>query len=658
MVAQLITSPELDPAEVAETLFSRLDNGEDLDRSDVLRLSRALMTIHGRRFPRQGGYTAKKELEHVAKDNMPNTYDPALKLPPTSAQLDRMQSGVRFEEEIGQRLAGIPGVVVIDEVVDADGNRTEDGKRAKEEATFAAYTDPSVRMVFNARMGGRFSELVSEFLGFPVDDEYRVSEPDAIDFGRMMPNGLRAMRFIDVKWHKVTTGKSEPKPLEISELDDPFYGSGFFEGFQGQLQKVDWMQLSHYYRHGASLHVVDQADSYIGGVIGKEEKVVWAPLNEERYMYYHASEDRRMRTSVLDIYDVAFADSVEIIENAIARDIDPRVPNLTFSEWTGECKEGPWRDVCLRELQENYEGGHITLLPGVTSMNRDKFYAAGILSTADLARRDYGDEIKGLKDTDKYIAQARVEMSGRVAIVDYFPDEPTNGQVTLDLAGIEVDFDYEADHVLYQRGVLVTDRTGMLPQELVGVHTFDDFTGTDEGEAQVFVDWWALMKRLEEEAAFLGKTIAFYHYSHYERTQDKRLVEKHAGVPGIPTLGELLDWYTDRNGRGPSNVVDLYEVCKKQLVWPTKSHSIKDLAKHVGFSWRGEGDQNGAESMVWYRSAVNDEDEAVREKFIAMLRTYNTDDVTAQLVLREFIVDGCVNGTFPRAQRLEAPAPA
>jgi predicted RecB family nuclease len=610
-------------ADLAQETADTTTAQENLTRDEIVAVSRAFLAARDIKHSRQGGYSAKTMPHLLAIDNMPNTYPPELKIDYSSAQLDRMNSGNLFEDEIGDALRGVPGVVVIDEERDENGDRTVEGKNRKEEATFSAYLDPKVNFIFNARMGGRFSELVSEHVGQPLDDEDRVSEPDAIELGPIMGNGLRAMRFVDVKWHKSTDGKT-PKMYPVSQLTTPTWETSIEEQFTGNPQLGDLMQLSHYYRHGQSLGLVDDDASLWGAVIGKESVLLWARLDAANYQKPDPDTGKRRHTSALAYYDRRFRQALEVLDNALARDIDPTIPALTGPEWCGDVQESQWKAVVYQEVKDFGDGGHITLLPGITPDRAKPLYDAGIFDIGTLAALHPESEVEGVNDLAKYIYQARVT---------YFDQVARNIDVEfvhVDRADIEVDFDYETDHVVYQRGVRVLERTeaDSEPQ----MTTYDDFTGTDAGELEVFIKMWSQFEDLVAEAVATDRTIRFYHYTHFEKTQDARLAEKYAGTPGVPTVAEVEQFY------GSEVCVDLYQVLKSELVWPTKSHSIKDVAPYVGFAWRDET-PGGAESMVWYRTVLSTEDADLRAELILRGQVYNEDDVHAQAALRDWVCD-------------------
>jgi len=588
--------------------------------------------VHGR----QGGYLAKRNSSEVELDNMPNTYPPELKAPLSVFTQSIMAAGNEFEDKIGGLLAQLnPSgdvVILVEEGRTADGERTEEGKRKKEEQTWAAYRDPKVRFVFNARMGSRFEELVSEYFGEPITDLDRVSEPDAIEFGELMANGLRAMRFIDVKWHRVTSGSSTAKMYPTSPLSSPFFPGELnnLEEFTGALHASDFMQLAHYYRHGESLRLVDGDESLWGAVIGKEEKLVWSRLDRATFMKYDSAIGKRRKQSPLEMYDAGFAHGLAIVDNALARDLDPTVPRLNQPEWRSELKESPWREVIVAELTGYGDGGHITLLPGITPDRARPYYAAGITSIGDLARLEAYGTLDGVKDLATAVFQARVFKAGKVCRA------PGVEKVNLSRASFEYDFDYETttgdDGLVYMRGIRTRSYSRRNGQVAVRTRMqwFDDYTETSDGELNAYREFWSFVTEAIRKAKRARKSVKFFHYTQFEKHQDMRLSRKYAGQPGVPTVEEVEDFYSS------SLVVDMYEVLSRMLVWPTRTHSIKDLAKWARFSWRG--DQVGGDlSMIWYQNVVGHPDPQVRAENLSILREYNEDDVAAQTHLRDWI---------------------
>lgn len=585
---------------------------------------------------RQGGYLSKTCGEQIAKDNMPITYPVDLQEPVSAFMQDLFDGGNDFEDRIGELLqARVPAgeLAFIVEAKDADGERTKDGKRTKEEDTFAAYLDPNVRVIFNARIGPRFEELVSEHLGYEVVDHDRISEPDIIELGEVMEHGLRAMRFIDVKWHKITSGKSvNPKSFWYSDLDAPYLDSRVDRrDFYGTVHNEDWRQLAHYYRHARKLGLAKPESD--GGawaaVIGKEEIAVWADLDQ--ISFQQSVDGKRVTRTALDIYDTDYRRALAIVDNAMARDTDKSIEPLTFPELKTDCSECPWRKVCKAELEAFGQGGHITLLPGITPTRAKPLYEQGIRDVVTLASQD-----PTLEDVPaEFVYTARVALDGRAHLA------LDTDALDLPRADFEIDFDCESEKTVYMWGVRVNDTlTGTVTE-----HMFDDYTGTEDGERNVFTAVWKFFQDLASAAVAQGRTVRFYHYTAYERTQMHALAGKYAGQPGVPTQDAVLAFFDDSG-----TVVDLYGVLAKQVVWPTISHSIKKLAVFAGFAWRDET-PGGDMSMLWYRAACSDPDDSVRVENKIRLRRYNFDDVAAQAHLRTWVT----STHLPHVTELAAP---
>jgi predicted RecB family nuclease len=67
-------------------------------------------------------------------------------------------------------------------------------------------------------------------------------------------------------------------------------------------------------------------------------------------------------------------------------------------------------------------------------------------------------------------------------------------------------------------------------------------------------------------------------------------------------------------------------------MWPTRDHSIKTLAKGLGFKWRDDN-PSGAASIEWFDQWVRTGDPAIRQRIL----DYNEDDCRATRVLLDGI---------------------
>jgi len=66
--------------------------------------------------------------------------------------------------------------------------------------------------------------------------------------------------------------------------------------------------------------------------------------------------------------------------------------------------------------------------------------------------------------------------------------------------------------------------------------------------------------------------------------------------------------------------------------WPTNDHSIKTLAKYLGFNWRDKN-PSGAASIEWYGRWIEGKDLAIKKRIL----DYNEDDCRATRVLLDGI---------------------
>jgi predicted RecB family nuclease len=71
---------------------------------------------------------------------------------------------------------------------------------------------------------------------------------------------------------------------------------------------------------------------------------------------------------------------------------------------------------------------------------------------------------------------------------------------------------------------------------------------------------------------------------------------------------------------------------KKATEWPTRDHSIKTLAKFLGFSWR-DTHPSGAASIEWFDRWIHTRDATVKQRIL----DYNEDDCVATRVVLDGI---------------------
>lgn len=139
---------------------------------------------------------------------------------------------------------------------------------------------------------------------------------------------------------------------------------------------------------------------------------------------------------------------------------------------------------------------------------------------------------------------------------------------------------------------------------------------TPEAERQAFADAYTY---LTSRAG-----VAIYYYSKYERTIYRKLQRKFPDVCSEAEIEELFN---------PLKSIDLYfDVVFRATEWPTRDHSIKTLAKYLGFGWR-DVHPSGAASIEWFDRWCRSGDRQVRQRIL----DYNEDDCRATRVLLDGI---------------------
>ncbi len=283
--------------------------------------------------------------------------------------------------------------------------------------------------------------------------------------------------------------------------------------------------------------------------------------------------------------------------------------------YAGVCKLCHWYGACVARLSEDDD---LTLIPELGRAKRDVMMdrVASIKELADANPEGFLAGKKtifpgiGPQSLEKFHARARLIAAGK----DGRPY--LRAPVKLPSSERELFFDIEVDpmrDVCYLHGFV--ERIGGDNESERFVYFFAEEPSA-EAEQQAFADAWAYM----QESA----PCAIYYYSKYERTQYRTLREKYPEVCSEEELEALYD---------PTHAVDLYyDVVMKATVWPTRDHSIKTLAKYLGFVWRDKH-PSGTASIEWFHRWIESGDPAIRQRIL----DYNEDDCRATRVLLDGI---------------------
>jgi predicted RecB family nuclease len=251
----------------------------------------------------------------------------------------------------------------------------------------------------------------------------------------------------------------------------------------------------------------------------------------------------------------------------------------------------------------------LTLLPELGRAKRDALMTA-FPTVKDFANGNVAAHIRGGKTAFQGIGPDTLRKLQERAQIKASNGSPyTRKPLVFPQAGLELFFDVETDpmqDVCYLHGFVV--RAG-------AAERYVPFFADDKSqEEQAFRDAWDLIRR--------SQPCALYYYSPYERTTFRHLQEQYPNVCSRQDIDDLF---------ASARSVDLYTgMVKPYTEWPTKDHSVKTLAKYLGFQWR-DTNPSGAASIEWFSQWQKDRDPTQKQRIL----DYNEDDCIAMRVLLE-----------------------
>ncbi|HEY0027420.1 MAG TPA: TM0106 family RecB-like putative nuclease [Allosphingosinicella sp.] len=282
----------------------------------------------------------------------------------------------------------------------------------------------------------------------------------------------------------------------------------------------------------------------------------------------------------------------------------------TLGALASTCGLCHWRTLCKRELEA---AGDLTLIPTLGRALRDRM-ARNLGSISEFAAIDPESLVVGAKTVFRGLGADRLRLLHTRARLLTQPDAKPflRAPVELPARPVELFFDIEADPM----------------RDIVYLHGFIERVDRDPA-TEVFTGFYADKPTLDHERQAFADAIAFmdsrpdsviFYYSKYERTMYRKLQAKY---PDVCTAEQIEALFTMPRS------VDLYfDVVTRATEWPTRNHSIKTLAKYLGFAWR-DTDPSGAASIEWYHRWVESGDRAIKQRIL----DYNEDDCRATIVL-------------------------
>ena len=342
------------------------------------------------------------------------------------------------------------------------------------------------------------------------------------------------------------------------------------------------------------------------GLCGSRKPFVWDIHKDEISYDLDEPQGKRNPVTIWSLYQKTLTQARLIVSRS----------EKTRPAYSAACKLCHWYSACLGELESTDD---LTLLPDVGRSKRDVMVEQ-IPTLTDLAATDVDSLISGEKTVFPGIGSDTLHKLQARATLIKSPDTGPylTTAISLPSAETELFFDIEVDPMrdfCYLHG-FVERRTGDNSTERY-VPFFADSVNPEE-EQHAFSEAWQYIAD--------HQPCVVYYYSKYERTIWRKLQSRYPNVCSKDDIEQMFD---------PNQSVDLYfDVIKKATEWPTRDHSIKTLAKFLGFTWR-DTHPSGAASIEWFDRWVRTGDTAVKQRIL----DYNEDDCVATRVVLDRIRD-------------------
>jgi predicted RecB family nuclease len=278
------------------------------------------------------------------------------------------------------------------------------------------------------------------------------------------------------------------------------------------------------------------------------------------------------------------------------------------------CKLCHWHSFCIAQLTE---ADDLTLIPRLSRSDRD-IMRDDIPTIDALAAINPEEFIRGKKTVFAGIGADRLRtLQARATLLSASSPKPyLREPVVLNIFKLELFFDLEVDPL---RGMCYLH--GFVERKS-GDNNTERFVSFFAQEPTPASERDAFAAALDYLAAQVDAGI--YYYSKYERTTYRKLQQKYPDICTPEDVEALFE---------PSHAIDLYgDVVLKATEWPTRDHSIKTLAKYLGFEWR-DTHPSGAASVEWFDRWCRERNPEIRQRIL----DYNEDDCRATRVLLDGI---------------------
>jgi len=305
-----------------------------------------------------------------------------------------------------------------------------------------------------------------------------------------------------------------------------------------------------------------------------------------------------------------YEDALTAARSILTRQIVP------LPGYASVCKLCHWHTFCIAQLTASDD---LTLIPFLRRSDRDRMIDQ-IPTIAALANVAPDGFIKGKKTLFAGLGADRFRaLQARAVMLKSSSPEPfLRAPISLKRFKIELFFDIEVDPlrgVCYLHGFVERSNGDSSTERFVSFFAEEPTPEAERGAFAAALDFFALQPNA-----------GIYYYSKYERTIYRKLQEKYPDICTPDDVERLFD---------PAQAVDLYgDVVLKATEWPTRDHSIKTIAKYLGFKWR-DTHPSGAASVEWFDRWCRERNPDIKQRIL----DYNEDDCRATRVLLDGIRD-------------------
>ena len=388
---------------------------------------------------------------------------------------------------------------------------------------------------------------------------------------------------------------------DLLRLDGDKYVAGDIKSGGGEEGAEDSATLKKHYGVQLALYT-DILER--NGLSASRRPFVWDVHGDE--VTYDLQEPQGIRNpwTVWELYQRTLEEARRIVGQV----------QRTKAAYGAPCKLCHWHSACLKELDHAKD---LTLLPELGRAKRDVLIEE-FATIEHLAVADVEVFVQGRKTVFPGIGPDTLrKFRDRAQLISSVAGEPyLTKPVSFPAADIELFFDIEVDPMrdhCYLHGFVERRHGDPATEQYVAFFTTDTSSAEEE---RTFRDAWNFIQERQP--------CVVYYYSKYERTIWRQLQKKYPSVCSAEEIEALFD---------PAQSIDLYfDVVKKATEWPTRDHSIKTLAKYLGFNWR-DTHPSGAASIEWFDRWITTGDDEIKQRIL----DYNEDDCIATRVLLDGI---------------------